>query len=338
MDYRDEAPDVIKSFLIYHETIKGHSKKTVNEYYLDLRNFFRFLKIERGIVPRSTELDEISIKDIDLDFVKAVTVTEAYDYLAFMTRDKVKNIRSREAEYGTMASTRARKVSTLRSFYKYLNQKAKLIDTNPLQDLDVPKAIKSLPRFLTLSEAQSLLSSVDGANKERDYCILCIFLNCGLRISEIVGLNLTDIRADHLRVFGKGAKERIVYINDACADAINNYLEIRKNIAAIDRNALFLSNRRKRMSREAVHSMVKNSLARAGLDAEQYSSHKLRHTAATLMLQNGVDVRTLQELLGHENLNTTQIYTHVDNTELKIASEANPLSSFKPEPDKKDTP
>ena len=331
MDYRTEAPDIIKGFLTYHETIKGHSRKTVDEYYLDLRNVFRFLKIQRGIVPRNTELEDISIADIDLNFVKSVTVTEAYEYLSFMTRDKVKNQRSREAEYGTKASTRARKVSPLRSFYKYLTVKAKLLDTNPLQDLDVSKIPHTLPRYLTLPEAQALLSSVDGKNKERDYCILCIFLNCGLRISEIVGLNLSDIRVDHIRVFGKGSKERIIYINDACAEAINNYLEVRKNIAAIDKNALFLSNRRTRMSREAVHSMVKVSLKRAGLDADKYSSHKLRHTAATLMLQNGVDVRTLQELLGHDNLNTTQIYTHIDNSELRLASEANPLSNFKPE-------
>lgn len=331
MDYRDEAPDIIKGFLIYHETIKGHSKKTVDEYYLDLRTFFRFLKLHRGLVPRSTELDEISISDIDLDFVKSVTVTETYEYLSFLSRDRVKNQRSRDVEYGTKASTRARKISTLRSFYKYLNVKAKLIDENPLKDLDMPKIPSTLPRYLSLAEAQSLLSSIDSKNKERDYCIICIFLNCGLRISEIVGLNLQDIRADHIRVFGKGSKERIIYINDACADAINAYLDVRKNIAAIDRNALFLSNRRTRMSREAVHSMVKKSLRAAGLDADKYSSHKLRHTAATLMLQNGVDVRTLQELLGHENLNTTQIYTHVDNSELRIAAEANPLSSFKPE-------
>lgn len=331
MDYRIEAPEIIKGFLTYHETIKGHSRKTVDEYYLDLRTFFRYLKISRGLVPRNTELDDISIMDVDLDFVKAVTVSETYEYLAYLSRDRVKNQRSRDTEYGTKASTRARKVSTIRSFYKYLTTKAKLLETNPLQDLDVPKIPNTLPRYLTLPEAQSLLASVDGKNKERDYCILCIFLNCGLRISEIVGLNIQDIRVDHLRVYGKGAKERIIYINESVADAINKYLEVRKDIAAIDRNALFLSNRRTRMSREAVHSMVKNSLKRAGLDAEKYSSHKLRHTAATLMLQNGVDVRTLQELLGHENLNTTQIYTHVDNSELRIAAEANPLSTFKPE-------
>lgn len=331
MDYRNEAPEIIKGFLIYHETIKGHSQKTVEEYYLDLRTFFRYLKIIRGIVPRNTDLDEISISDIGLDFVKSVTVSEAYEYLAFLSRDRIKNQRSHEAEYGTKASTRARKVSTLRSYYKYLCVKSKQIDTNPLQDLDVPKIPNSLPRYLTLSEAKSLLSSVDSKNKERDYCILCIFLNCGLRISEIVGLNITDVREDHLRVFGKGSKERIIYLNQATSDAIAQYMEVRKSIAAIDKNALFLSNRRKRISREAVHSMVKQSLKRAGLDADKYSSHKLRHTAATLMLQNGVDVRTLQEVLGHENLNTTQIYTHIDNTELRIAADANPLSNFEPE-------
>ena len=331
MDYRTEAPEIIKGFLTYHETIKGHSKKTVDEYYLDLRTFFRYLKLHRGLVPRDTDIDEITISDVDLEFVRTVTVTEVYDYLAYLSRDRVKNQRSRETEYGTKASTRARKVSTLRSYYKYLTIKAKLIEENPLKDLDVPKIPATLPRYLSLPEAQTLLASVESKNKERDYCILCLFLNCGLRISEIVGLNLQDIRVDHLRVFGKGSKERVIYLNDACVDAINGYLVVRRSVAAIDRNALFLSNRRTRMSREAVHSMVKNSLARAGLEADKYSAHKLRHTAATLMLKNGVDVRTLQELLGHENLNTTQIYTHVDNSELRIAAEANPLGKFKPE-------
>lgn len=331
MDYRSEAPEILRGFLTYHETIKGHSKKTVDEYYLDLRTFFRFLKLHRGLVTRDSELSDISISDIDLDFVKSVTVSEAYEYLAYLARDRIKNQRSREADYGTKASTRARKVSTLRSFYKYLNVKAKLIDVNPLKDLDVPKIPATLPRYLSLEEAQSLLRAVDGKNKERDYCIICIFLNCGLRISEIVGLNISDVRSDNIRVFGKGSKERVIYLNDSTAQAINDYLQVRKGIAAIDKNALFLSNRRTRMTRETVHSMVKKTLLKAGLDADKYSSHKLRHTAATLMLQNGVDVRTLQELLGHENLNTTQIYTHVDNSELRTAAKANPLGSFNPE-------
>ena len=203
------------------------------------------------------------------------------------------------------------------------------MDENPVQDLDSPKLPKTLPRYLSLEESRALLSAVDGKHRVRDYCILCIFLNCGLRISEIVGMNIADIRTDSLRILGKGSKWRVVYLNDATEDAINAYLAVRKSIDAVDRNALFLSNRRTRISREAVHSMVKKSLLRAGLDADKYSAHKLRHTAATLMLQNGVDVRTLQEVLGHEHLNTTQIYTHVDSAELRTAARANPLGKFK---------
>ncbi|MBR6208928.1 MAG: tyrosine recombinase XerC [Oscillospiraceae bacterium] len=330
MDYRDDAPPILRDFLTYHETIKGHSKATVDEYYLDLRNFFRYLKVERGVVPRNTELDEISIKDIDLDFVAKVTLAEVYAYLAYLSRDKAKYTRARSEEYGLNSTSRARKVSSIRGFYKYLTIKAKLLEENPVQDLDAPRPRRSLPRYLTLEESERLLRSVEGLHKERDYCILCLFLNCGLRISEIAGMNLSDIRADHIRVLGKGSKERVVYLNDATADAINQYLVIRRNMAAVDKNALFLSSRRTRVTREGLHAMVKKALLRAGLDSEKYSAHKLRHTAATLMLSNGVDVRTLQEILGHENLNTTQIYTHVDNSELRIAAQANPLGSFVP--------
>ena len=331
MDYRTDSPPVLKDFLTYHETIQGHSRATVDEYYLDLRNFFRYLKLHRGLVPRGEELENISISDVDLDFVGSVTLEEVYDYLSFLARDKEKFTRAREEEYGLTASSRARKIAAIRIFYKYLTAKAKLLEENPVQDLDSPKAKKALPRYLSLEEAQRLLSSVDGKNRERDYCILCIFLNCGLRISEIVGLNLSDVRSDHLRVLGKGNKERVVYLNDATRKALDDYLVIRKQTAAVDKNALFLSNRRTRVSREGLHAMVKKSLAAAGLDASKYSAHKLRHTAATLMLSQGVDVRTLQEVLGHEHLNTTQIYTHVDNTELRVAAQANPLGKYRPD-------
>jgi site-specific recombinase XerD len=334
MDYRSEAPKILRDFLSYHENIKGHSRATVDEYFLDLRMFLRYLKLSRGLVPRTTELDEIDIMDVGLPFVSAVTLTEVYDYLTFLSRDKIKNPRSRDAEYGLSAKSRARKIAAIRSFYKYLTTKAKLLSENPVQDLDSPKIPSTLPRFLSLAESQQLLAAVDGKNRERDYCIICLFLNCGLRISEIVGLNLGDVHPDHIRIVGKGNKERIAFLNDATADAINDYLLVRRSIAALDRGALFLSNRRRRMSRETVHSMVKTSLLRAGLDAGKYSAHKLRHTAATLMLQNGVDVRTLQELLGHEHLNTTQIYTHVGSAELRNAAGANPLSGFSPKRDK----
>lgn len=329
MDFRQDAPEILKGFISYHETIKGHSRATVDEYFLDLRMFFRYLKLSRGIVPRSAEIDDISISDVDVDFVASVSLSEVYDFLSYLSRDRAKSQRSLNSNYGLSASSRARKISTIRSFYKYLTVKAKLLKENPVQDLDTPKVPKTLPKYLTLDESKRLLEAVNGKNIERDYCIICIFLNCGLRISEIVGLNLDDIKVDHIRVLGKGNKERIVYLNDATAQAINDYLVVRKRMALPQQNALFLSNRRTRLSRETVHSMVKNTLLKAGLDREKYSSHKLRHTAATLMLKNGVDVRTLQEVLGHENLNTTQIYTHVDNSELRIAAAANPLASFK---------
>ena len=331
MDYRSEAPPVLRDFLSYHETIKGHSRATVDEYFLDLRNFFRYLKIERGLVPRSTELDDISIQDVDLKLIASVTLNDVYDYMAFLSRDKVKNERSHEPEYGLMASSRARKIATIRSFYKYLTVKTKQLDVNPVEGLDTPKTTKSLPRYLTLDESRRLLDAVDGVNRERDYCIICLFLNCGLRISEIVGLNIGDVSGDSLRVLGKGNKERIVYLNDACQAAIEAYKPVRSQMVGSSVSALFVSNRRQRMGREAVHAMVKKTLLKAGLDPDKYSSHKLRHTAATLMLQNGVDVRTLQEVLGHEHLNTTQIYTHVDNSELRVAAQANPLAEYIPE-------
>lgn len=331
MDYRSEAPPVLRDFLSYHETIKGHSRATVDEYFLDLRNFFRYLKIERGLIPHSTELDDISIQDVDLKLIASVTLNDVYDYMAFLSRDKVKNERSHEPEYGLMASSRARKIATIRSFYKYLTVKTKQLDVNPVEGLDTPKTTKSLPRYLTLDESRRLLDAVDGVNRERDYCIICLFLNCGLRISEIVGLNIGDVRGDSLRVLGKGNKERIVYLNDACQAAIEAYKPVRSQMVGSSVSALFVSNRRQRMGREAVHAMVKKTLLKAGLDPDKYSSHKLRHTAATLMLQNGVDVRTLQEVLGHEHLNTTQIYTHVDNSELRVAAQANPLAEYIPE-------
>lgn len=335
---RSDAPQVLRDFLVYHETIRGHSKNTVDEYYLDLRNFFRYLKLSRGLVPRSSDLEEISIHDIDVAFISKVTLAEIYDYLSYLSRDRVKQANSAEPEFGLAASSRARKIAAIRSFFKYMTVKAKLLDENPVQDLDSPKLPKTLPRYLTLEESQRLLSAVDGKNKERDYCIICIFLNCGLRISELVGLNVTDYRGDTLRVIGKGNKERTVYLNDACRAALDAWLEVRKNLVPARVSAMFLSNRRTRISVDSVQVLVKKYLTRAGLDASLYSTHKLRHTAATLMLQNGVDVRTLQEVLGHENLNTTQIYTHIDNAELRTAAAANPLSHFSPaETEKNDT-
>ena len=331
MDYRNETPEIIREFLFYHETIKGHSRKTIDEYFLDLRTFFRFLKIYKKVVPADTAFDEISIMNIDYNFVKSVSVTDVYEYLAFLSRDRPKRHNSRNTEYGLSPASRARKTAVIRSYYKYLTLKSnnnRLIE-NPVADLDAPKLRKSLPRFLSLDESIKLLDNVDGPHRERDFCILTIFLNCGLRISELAGLDLTDIREDSIRVLGKGNKERIVYINDACAASINSYLQVRKTQTSADNRALFISARRTRISTSTIHSLVKKHLLAAGLDSTKYSSHKLRHTAATLMLNSGVDVRTLQELLGHEHLNTTQIYTHIENSSLREAAKLSPLSSYK---------
>ncbi|MDR1589214.1 MAG: tyrosine recombinase XerC [Oscillospiraceae bacterium] len=335
MDYRDQTPDIIRDFLTYHETIKGHSKKTVDEYYLDLRTFFRFMKLYKANLPLDTDFSTLSISDIDLGFVKSITLSDIYEYLAFLSRDRP-NTTGGGSGYGLSAASRSRKIAVIRSYYKYLTVKTHQLDSNPVQDLDSPKSAKTLPRFLNLEESKQLLSSSgEGANADRDYCILTIFLNCGLRISELVGLNLTDISSDSLRVTGKGNKQRIVFINDACAEAINAYLSVRKDIAAIDKRAFFLSSRRTRMSRSTVHALVKKHLLEAGLERSKYSSHKLRHTAATLMLRNGVDVRTLQELLGHEHLNTTQIYTHVESDSLRDAAKRSPLADVKRNSDKR---
>lgn len=328
MSYKKETCGPIKDFLIYHEVIKGHSQATIDEYFLDLRNFFRFIKIERGMVAPEVPENEIGIMDVDLNLIESVSMNDVYTYLLYLSRDRQKFTNSKNSDIGLSAATRARKIACLRSFFKYLTQSAKILDTNPIEGLESPKRLTSLPRYLNLEEAKRLLSSIEGINKERDYAIIVLFLNCGLRISEIVNLNLADIYDDRLYIKGKGGKTRVVFLNDSCVEALEGYLPLRQELVDDDEKALFVSRRKKRISREAVHAMVKKSLLRANLDADKYSSHKLRHTAATLMLQNGVDVRTLQELLGHEHLNTTQIYTHVENTELRLAAQANPLSSF----------
>lgn len=329
-DYRTDAPPILRDFLVYHETIQGHSRRTVDEYFLDLRNFFRFLKLDKGRVARNTPLDQISIDDVDLELVSSVTLSDVYSYMNYLSRDRIVHPNSPDTHSGLSAPARARKVAAIRSFYKYLTNKAKLISENPMQDLDSPHLKKSLPRYLDLEESVSLLDHVDGANQARDYCILTLFLNCGLRISELVGLNVTDVRGNQLRVLGKGNKERILFLNEACQSALEDWLTERSMLTLVDQNALFVTlQNRRRISRAAVHKLVKKHLAAAGLDSTQYSAHKLRHTAATLMLQNGVDVRTLQEVLGHDHLNTTQIYTHVDNDDLRTAARANPLGKVK---------
>ena len=320
-----DCPQVLREFLAYHETIKGQSQRTIDEYYLDLRMFFRFVKLMRNDMPLNTPLEDIPIKDINIAFIEEITTADVFDFLSYLANDREN---PETAENGITATARARKLSALKSFYKYLTTRTKQLTENPVADLEYPKLRKSLPKYLTLDQSAALLQSVSGPNEKRDYAILMLFLNCGIRRSELVGLNLTDVYEDRIRVVGKGNKERFVYFGSACRKAIDAYLPERNKKVLSDNRALFGSRDNNRISVTAVHRLVKKALLQAGLDSTQFSAHKLRHTAATMMLSGGVDVKTVQEVLGHENLNTTQIYTHIENTELKLAAEANPLSKL----------
>lgn len=323
-----ECPTILRDFLTYHETIKGQSQLTISEYHLDLRMFLRFMKLMRGDMPIHTPLEDIDIRDVDLDFIREITASEIFDFLSYLASERLVNADSSAPEHGISASSRARKLSAIKSFYKYLTVRTKQLQENPVADLEYPKLRKSLPKYLTMEQSAKLLSSVSGPNEKRDYAILMLFLNCGIRRSELVGLNLTDVYEDRIRVVGKGNKERFVYFGTPCRKAIDAYLPERNKKMLTDNRALFGSRNGNRISVDAVHRLVKKALMQAGLDSTQFSAHKLRHTAATMMLSGGVDVKTVQEVLGHENLNTTQIYTHIENTELKIAAEANPLSKL----------
>lgn len=328
MQRYSDCPQVLRDFLTYHETIKGQSQKTISEYYLDLRMFFRFLKLMRNDMPIRTRLDDIPIKDVNIEFLSTVTASDIFDFLSYLANDRTADPDSAVPEYGISAASRARKLSAIKSFYKYLTVRTKQLSENPVADLEYPKLRKSLPKYLTLEQSSALLQAVSGTNEKRDYAILMLFLNCGIRRSELVGLNISDVYEDRIRVVGKGNKERIVYFGSACRKAIDEYMVERNKKVLSDNRALFGSRDNNRISATAVHRLVKKALLQAGLDSTQFSAHKLRHTAATMMLSGGVDVKTVQEVLGHENLNTTQIYTHIENTELKIAAEANPLSKL----------
>lgn len=323
-----DCPQILREFLAYHENIKGQSQLTISEYYLDLRMFLRFIKLMRNDMPMNTDLSDIDIKKIDIDFIRQIETADIFDFLAYLANDRGSAPDVPGMDKGISPSARARKLSAIKSFYKYLTVRTKQLDENPVADLEYPKLRKSLPKYLTIEQSSALLKAVSGQNEKRDYAILMLFLNCGIRRSELVGLDLSDVYEDRIRVVGKGNKERFVYFGSACKKAIDAYLAERNKIELSDNRALFGSRDKNRISVTAVHRLVKKALLQAGLDSTQFSAHKLRHTAATMMLSGGVDVKTVQEVLGHENLNTTQIYTHIENTELKIAAEANPLSKL----------
>lgn len=313
-----DIPILAQDFLSYMDTIKGKSAKTIREYHYDLRSFFRFLKLHYRLIPLDSDLSTISVTDIDIDFIKKISLSDLYAYMSYLSLDKSNKVTSR-----------ARKVASLRSFFNYLSTKAKVLEVNPAKELESPKLGKRIPKYLNVDESKQLLNAIDGDNKERDFAIITLFLNCGMRLSELISINLSQIKDDKLTVIGKGNKERTIYLNLAAKTALNEYLRVRPNENLKDKNALFLSEQRKRISPRTVQYIVKKYIIAAGLDPEKISPHKLRHTAATLMYQYGnVDIRSLQEILGHESVSTTEIYTHINKDQLKDAVNKNPLANF----------
>ena len=322
LEILQSCPPIIRDFLTYNETIRGKSSRSVEGYFLDLQTFFRYLLLVRGKVAADTEFEKIDIMTVDIELIKTVTISDLYAFLVYCKNER-----------GNNTATRARKTSTLRIFFKYMSSQTHQLENDPALMLEAPKVKQALPKHLTLENSLELLNSVEGPNKERDYCILVLFLNCGLRLAELCALNLSSISTDGtLTVLGKGNKERMVYLNPACLDAIKNYLAVRPNdrIPITDKNALFISRNHRRISPKTVQHIVKTYLEKSGLGDQGFSTHKLRHTAATLMYQHGdVDIRVLKDILGHANLGTTQIYTHVANKQIEKAVNQNPLANVK---------
>ena len=324
---REENPDYINSFLDYSATILNKSPNTIKEYNYDLQMFLRFIKIHFNMT-KEVDFSKIPTKDITIETIKKIQLDDIHAFLSYMAIE----LRSKSA-------TRARKASSIRVFFNYLSQKANLLEINPAQNLESPKLDRRLPKYLNLEESKKLLdvtANEDNRNYQRDYAIITLFLNCGMRLSELVGINIqnVDFSESKMTVIGKGNKERTIYLNKACIKAIKDYLEVRpKQGVKMDKlnshKALFLSERRERISKRTVQYIVDKELRAAGLDTSKYSAHKLRHTAATLMYQYGnVDIRALQELLGHESISTTEIYTHVNNQQVRDAIEKNPLADL----------
>lgn len=313
-------PQLVQDYLTYVEAIKGHSSLSVLEYASDLRTYFRFMVKHKGLFPADTPDNELDLTIVDINFIKTITLNDTYTFLIYCKNER----RNNEA-------TRARRVVAIRRFFSYLSENLGLLPANPMKNLDAPKTKKSLPKYLTLDESKKLLSVISGKNKERDFAIVTLFLNCGMRLSELVSINYNDIKSDGTIVItGKGNKERTIYLNQACIEAITAYMKVRPNDKVKDR-ALFLSSRYQRINQRTVEMMVNKYIDMAGLGGRGLSVHKLRHTAATLMYQHGnVDVLVLKEILGHENLGTTEIYTHIQSDASKNAVDSNPLANSKP--------
>lgn len=319
----NKLPESLIDFLNYLETIRSTSKNTIEGYKIDLTIFFRFMLIYKGKVDsNSVEFEDIDIAVVDIEFLKNIKLRDLYAFLSFTEKYR-----------DNSSYARARKVATLKSFFKYLYGKAKIISENPALELESPKINKRHPVYLTLKQSIHLLESLNKNDKNyaRDYCILTFFLNCGMRLSELCSIQIDKIRDDTLTIIGKGNKERTVYLNDACLKALGNYIKVRDDSKAIAENKkyLFLSSRNVPINKRTVEIMIKKHITNAGLTDDKYTPHKLRHTAATLMYKYGnVDIRSLQSILGHTNISTTQIYTHVDDDSLRDAVKSNPLSKL----------
>lgn len=319
----DDLPECLVDFLNYLETIKSKSQNTIYGYKIDIMLFFRFLYLYREKVDQDkVDFDDIKVNDIDDDFMRSIKLRDLYAFLSFTEKYR---------DNGSYA--RARKVATLKSFFKFLHGKAKIINENPALELESPKINKRHPIYLTLNQSIHLLESLNTKDKNyaRDYCILTLFLNCGMRLSELCSIQIDKIRDDTLTIIGKGNKERTVYLNEACLKSINNYISVRdtSKVTEENRKYLFLSSRNLPINKRTVEIMIKKHITNAGFTDEKYTPHKLRHTAATLLYKYGnVDIRSLQSILGHENVSTTQIYTHVDDDDLREAVKSNPLSKL----------
>lgn len=319
----EDIPKDLRDFLNYMGAILNRSPRTVNGYYIDLRTFFRFLVQSRDAVA-DVPFDEIDIRGVDTAFIASVTQAEIYEYLYYL-----KNQRQNEP------AARARKLSAVKSFYKFMTVKSNRLTQDPAKDISVPYLKKTLPKYLSLEESIELLKNIQSDFYERDFCIVTLFLNCGMRLVELVGINLGDFQNDTIRIVGKGNKERLVYLNGACIDALRHYCNARAALPNLqDRQALFVSKRTgKRLGTRRVEQIIERCLQAAGLSGKGYSPHKLRHTAATLMYRHGnVDMLELKEILGHEHVSTTEIYTHINTEKLRQAASSTPLSRMKFQP------
>lgn len=313
----NDSPEILKRFFNYLKAIKNLSDRTINGYYLDLRSFLRFIKLTDNNIPFD-EFHEIDISDVSTDRIISITTDEIYEFLSFSA-----------TTLNNAVSARSRKLSAIKSFYKYCTLKANLLEVNPASDIETPKKPKKIPKFLSYEECINLLSAAASSNfAKRDLCIISLFLNCGMRLSELVNINLTDIKPDKIRIIGKGNKERFAYLNDFCRETLDDYLKERKALTNIkDKNALFLSRFGSRITGRRVEQIMDELLSAAGLSGLGYSVHKLRHTAATQMYRSGAaDVMTLREVLGHSNVSTTEIYTHISDVQVVNAINESPMN------------